>query len=90
MLLSACSSGPSPTPDVPEGDFWADPPIFQACLSGKVGFTLTNNTDLSGAEYEYDFGDDTGTLRVTGNNVFHLYREKEATALKLRFTKIMS
>ncbi len=84
LLLSACSSSPNPVPDTPEGDFWADPPIFQACLSGKVEFTLTNNADLSGAEYEYDFGDDTGTLRVTGNNVFHLYREKGSYSAKVK------
>ncbi len=88
LILAACSSGGvSPDPNTPEGDFWADPPIFQACLSGRVGFNLTNNADLSGAEYEYDFGDDTGILRVTGNNVFHLYREKGTYSVSVKIYK---
>ena len=85
LLLSACNSGGGgPTPGVPEGDFWADPPIFQACLSGKVGFTLTNAANLSGAEYEYDFGDDTGTLKVSSHNVVHLYRQEGTYDAKLK------
>ncbi len=64
------------------GNFWSDPKVenWQTCTIGKFGYIVEN---LSGAkegdlEYEYDFGDGTGKLRSSSQNVSHIY-QKEGT-----------
>jgi subtilisin family serine protease len=61
---------------IANGEFWADPEILESCVSGRTGFRGAGNTTLSSAyEYEYNFGNDTGTIRTSNPNVAQIYTE---------------
>lgn len=73
-LVACPATAPAPNPSANGYDFFADPGIWETCVSKKVTLTPKDTASESNvSEVEYDFGDNTGLLRTSNRNVSHVY-----------------
>jgi aqualysin 1 len=83
VLAAACSTPQNVNVGVVGGgDLWSDP-TWRACVSGKVGYRLKEGS-AEGLEYEYNFGDETGSLRTSNGQVSHVFEKPGKYEVKLK------
>lgn len=89
LAIASCAKN-SPKPGgnssefiIYDGVMFAEPTIWNLCESGRIGIKPKVQVNNSDYEFEFDFGDDTGSLRSKDNNIVHIYQKPANYNVKL-------